>query len=66
MAKNPGPTLIQQSRRVAPAEKAAFHEVTGAGTSHVKREFFGLSQADEAAITELYSIGLDRLLNESQ
>jgi len=43
-------TLIQRSRGVRPSEKAAFHQITGAGKSHVKREFFGLSTADEDAI----------------
>lgn len=47
-------TLIQRSRSVRPSEKAAFHQITGAGKSRVKREFFGLSPVDETAIeTEL-------------
>ena len=45
-----GPTLIQRSRRVPPSEKAAFHQVVGAGRSRVKREFFGVSPQDEEAI----------------
>lgn len=54
MAKKPstGGTFIQQSRSVSPAEKAAFHQVTGAGKSHVLRKFFGLSASDEAAIVD--------------
>lgn len=45
-------TFIQQSRAVPASEKAAFHQITGAGKSHVKREFFGLSPADEQAIVD--------------
>lgn len=45
-----GPTLIQQSRRVSPAQKAVYHQVQGAGKSRVKREFFDLGAADMDAI----------------
>ncbi len=45
-------TRIQRSRNLTPLEKATFHTITGAGTSKVKREFFGLSPADEAAIEQ--------------
>lgn len=40
-------TPIQRSRAKGAAQKALFHEVTGAGKSNVKRQFFGLSDADE-------------------
>jgi hypothetical protein len=46
VAKRKGPTLIQQSRRKSPAEKAAYHHVAGAGRSRVKREFFDLTDQD--------------------
>lgn len=55
-------TLIQRSRRVSPAEKAAYHELTGAGRSRVKRPFFGLDDADEAAIVDRIDKGLQQLL----
>lgn len=45
-----GPTLIQQSRRVSPAEKAIYHNVAGAGKSRVKREFFDLNASDVDAL----------------
>jgi hypothetical protein len=44
------PTLIQQSRRKSPAEKAAYHHVAGAGRSRVKREFFDLTEQDMTAL----------------
>jgi phage gpG-like protein len=55
-------TFIQRSRDKGAAEKAAFHQVTGAGKSRVKREFFGLSDADEDAIVTIVERHLDREL----
>jgi hypothetical protein len=52
-------TMIQQSRRTSPAEKAAYHQIAGAGKSRVKREFFGLSPEDEDAIVKRIEEGLD-------
>lgn len=45
-----GPTMIQRSRRKSASEKAAYHQVTGAGRSRVKRPFFGLDDRTEDAI----------------
>jgi hypothetical protein len=45
-------TLIQRSRAVRPMEKALVHNVTGAGKSRVKREFFDLDATDIKAMTE--------------
>lgn len=47
-----GPTLIQRSRQVRPSEKALFHNVSGAGKSRTKREFFTLDASDEQALTD--------------
>jgi len=47
--RGPHQTLIQRSRSVDPTDKAEFHQVLGAGRSRVKREFLGLTQADEDA-----------------
>lgn len=55
-------TLIQQSRQKSPAEKAAYHQIVGAGRSHVKRRFFGLSASDEAVIVARIDRGLKELL----
>jgi len=41
-----GGTFIQRSRSVGAAEKAFFHNVSGAGKKRVVRPFFGLSSQD--------------------
>ena len=41
-----GPTLIQKSRRIAPEQKALYHQVFGAGKSRVLRPFFDLNDED--------------------
>jgi hypothetical protein len=38
-----GGTFIQRSRAVPAANKAQYHNITGAGKSHVIRKFFGLN-----------------------
>ncbi len=48
-----GGTFIQRSRSVGAAEKAFFHNVSGAGRSRVKREFFALSDDDENLILDM-------------
>lgn len=45
-------TPIQRSREKRPAEKALFHQETGAGKSKVRRKFFGLSEQDERWLEE--------------
>jgi hypothetical protein len=45
-----GATFIQRSRAVGAAEKAGFHCVDGAGRSKVKRDFFGLTDAEADAL----------------
>jgi hypothetical protein len=47
-----GRTFIQRSRAVGAADKAAYHNLTGAGRSRVKREFFALSEDDEEFILD--------------
>lgn len=46
-------SFIQRSRAVSAAEKAYYHNVTGAGRSQVKREFLGISQADQKAVIKI-------------
>jgi len=53
-------TFIQRSRSKSPSEKASYHQIVGAGTSHVKREFFGLTAADEELILDRVAVHLDR------
>lgn len=60
-----GPTLIQQSRRKSPAEKAAYHQEAGAGRSRVRRRFFELNPGDEAAIIEKIDAHLGRTVREA-
>ena len=55
-------TFIQQSRAVAPEQKALYHAELGAGTSRVVRNFFDLSAADAEAIAERLQAGLDKRL----
>jgi hypothetical protein len=45
-------TRIQRSRSKRPSEKAAFHQITGAGKSRVKRPFFGLAASDTDVIVK--------------
>jgi len=45
-----GRTFIQRSRSVGAADKAFFHNESGAGRSRVLRKFFGLSDEDETLI----------------
>ena len=55
--------MSQRSRAVPAAEKAAYHNVAGAGRSRVKREFFDLSEADADALLERLD---ERLRKRSQ
>lgn len=47
-----GGTLIQRSRDVAGADKALFHQITGAGKPRVKRKFFGLASEEKTTIRD--------------
>ena len=60
-----GPTMIQQSRRKSPAEKAAYHQEAGAGKGRIKRRFFELSASDKAAIFSTLEAGVRKQLKES-
>ena len=62
MATRKGPTRSQASRQVRPSEKATWHQITGAGKSHVKREFFGLSESDVDALMPEIEARFDRNL----
>jgi hypothetical protein len=57
-----GPTFIQRSRQESSEQKAMFHQVTGAGRSHVMRQFFGLTPAEQGiALTTLEGLIASRL-----
>lgn len=55
-------TFIQRSRSVGAADKAFYHNETGAGRSGVVREFFALSPSDEDAIEAAIDAHLERVL----
>jgi phage gpG-like protein len=57
------PTMIQDSRRKSPEEKALYHQELGAGKSHVKRPFLGLTTEDEEAIVTRLSQGFDKRID---
>lgn len=57
-----GPTLIQQSRRKSPEEKALYHQELGAGRSGVTRKFLGLTAQDENDILALLDKRIDTRL----
>ena len=63
--RGPHQTLIQRSRRVSPSEKATFHQISGAGKSHVLRPFFGLSQSDIAVISDRIAQFVDKATQEA-
>jgi hypothetical protein len=52
-------TRIRRSRNKRPSEKAYFHQVSGAGRSRVKRQFFGLSDREQDTIGEFIGRRLD-------
>lgn len=55
-------TMIQRSRSVGAADKAFYHNESGAGASHVIREFFALSPDDERALEDAVEQYLDSVL----
>jgi len=57
-------TFIQRSRAKPAAEKAAYHQLSGAGKRRVKREFFGLTSRDEDYLVDRFSQALDRLVKQ--
>lgn len=59
-------TLIQRSRRIPPSEKAAFHQIEGAGRRRVKREFLGLTADDERAIVDRVADWIDRVIRTNR
>lgn len=57
-----GGTFIQRSRSVGAADKAYYHDVAGAGKSHVKREFFDLSEEDIDVIQDAVDAHIARVI----
>lgn len=61
-----GGTFIQRSRAVPGADKALFHNVTGAGTSQVKRQFFGLTPDERQTIIDRVQAHVSRAAKGGQ
>lgn len=59
-----GGTFIQRSRSLGAADKAYYHNETGAGKSGVKRRFFALSEKDEDDVQKAVDAYLDRVLGQ--
>jgi len=66
MAKKRRTTFNQRSRAKSSAEKAAYHDVSGAGRSKVRRPFFSLTESDEEVLSERYRQFLDRTTQSSR
>jgi len=64
-SRTPGPTLIQRSRAIGAAQKATYHQIEGAGRSHVLRRFFDLDESDVDAIVTRVSVSLDDRLGKA-
>lgn len=58
-------TRTQASRQLTPSQKAEFHTETGAGRSHVTRQFFGISQSDADLISAELGVIIDRTLSRT-
>ncbi len=56
-----GIRLRRASKDLSPAEKALYHAELGAGRSHVKRDFFGLTRQDEEVLRGLVQAHLRTL-----
>lgn len=52
-------TRTQRSRSKRPSEKATYHQITGAGRSRIKRQFFGIAESDAALITKEVGAAID-------
>lgn len=66
MARRRGPTLVQRSRSVQPGQKAVWHQVTGAGKSRVKREFFDLNDEDLSVLAAELDRRMGQRLSSTQ
>lgn len=61
-----GATFIQRSRNESSEQKAIWHQVTGAGKSHVKREFLGVTEDEQASARDKLEAVLDARLRTLQ
>jgi hypothetical protein len=63
--KRPKQTFIQRSRALGAEEKALYHQVAGAGKSHVRRRFFEMSESDMDLICQRVEQGIEQGLKQS-
>lgn len=59
-------TFIQRSRNESSEQKAIWHQVTGAGKSHVLREFLGVTEAEQDSTRQKLEQVLDARLRTLQ
>jgi hypothetical protein len=58
-----GTTFVQRSRNESSEQKAIWHNVTGAGRSHVRREFFDLTDDERQAAKDALEGLIDQRLH---
>ena len=58
-------TFIQGSRNVSAEQKALYHQVQGAGRSHVLRPFLGLTPTDESVIQQRLEALIDGVVRRT-
>ena len=54
--------MMARSREISPAQKAAYHDVAGAGKRKVKRPFFGLNEDDATDIELRIAASIDEAI----
>lgn len=59
-------TFIQRSRAESSEQKAIWHNVTGAGRRHVRREFFDLNGADQQVLRDALETAVASRVREAQ
>jgi hypothetical protein len=55
-------TFIQRSRSESSEQKAIWHQVTGAGRSRVRRQFFGLTDDEQGKVKDVLERQLEARL----
>ena len=63
MAKRTRQTFIQRSRTKTAEQKALYHQVQGAGRSHVRRPFLGLTPDEAQQVDRRLEALIDRQLS---
>lgn len=58
-------TFIQRSRSESSEQKAMWHNVQGAGRSHVRREFFDLTDDEADACREQLAKAIDQRIRSA-